>query len=63
MTKDGMRRLISEVFDLNEAEEALKEAIAESLDYQAIAEHIVAIYEPELLELAAEAVADNLLPF
>ena len=63
MTKEAMRRLIQDAYSMSRAEEAICEELARRLDYEAIAETIVDLYESELMELAADIIAEEVLPF
>ena len=63
MTKEALRRLILEAVDSEFLEEAVKEEIAENLDYEAIAHQIYRSNEQEICDMAAEVLADQFLPF
>jgi hypothetical protein len=67
MTKEAMRRLVSEILspaDRVLVEVALKEIMQkELLDPRMIAGAIWLLYRDELTEAAAEVVAEEILPF
>lgn len=63
MTKEAMRRLIQTAYCMRAAEEAICYELAMRLDYAALAETIVDRYESELMELAADIIAEEVLPF
>ena len=63
MTEHAIRRLLREVPDHEQAERAVMSEILNRLDYDEIAEKVVDTWEDEILNVAADLIAEEILPF